>query len=74
MALLDVRYTGGKSRFLNSAARFLTRPFGSSEEVLRRRPWEAIAKYFFESGGHKSLSQLHLYRSWYQAQFFSLKS
>lgn len=46
IALLDVRYTGGKNRFLNAAVRFLTRAFGSSDEVLRRRPWEAMSKHF----------------------------
>jgi ubiquinone/menaquinone biosynthesis C-methylase UbiE len=46
MAILDVRYTSGRSRFLNTVADFLVKPFGSSDEVLRRRPWEEMPKYF----------------------------
>lgn len=45
MAILDVRHTSGTSHFLNAVADFLTKPFGSSEEVLRRRPWEEMPKY-----------------------------
>jgi demethylmenaquinone methyltransferase/2-methoxy-6-polyprenyl-1,4-benzoquinol methylase len=46
MAILDVRYTSGTSRFLNRVGDFLVKPFGSSDEVLRRRPWEEMPKYF----------------------------
>jgi demethylmenaquinone methyltransferase/2-methoxy-6-polyprenyl-1,4-benzoquinol methylase len=35
MAVLDVRYTSANSRFLNAVTKFLTKPFGSSNAVLK---------------------------------------
>jgi ubiquinone/menaquinone biosynthesis C-methylase UbiE len=56
MAVLDVRYTSGKSRFLNAVAKFLTKPFGSSDAVLNRNPWEVMPKYLSDV----QLTQLYL--------------
>jgi ubiquinone/menaquinone biosynthesis C-methylase UbiE len=44
MGLLDVR---GQSdnRLVNKVLDFLIKPFGSSDDVLRRRPWQEMPKY-----------------------------
>lgn len=47
MGILDVRGQGN-NRVLNGILDFLTKPFGSNDEVLRRRPWEEMPKYFSE--------------------------
>jgi ubiquinone/menaquinone biosynthesis C-methylase UbiE len=44
MGILDVRYQGG-SGVLNTILDVLVKPFGSSDEVLQRRPWEEMPKY-----------------------------
>ena len=44
MGILDVRYRGA-SRFPNAILDFVIKPFGSSDEVLRRRPWEEMPKF-----------------------------
>ncbi len=44
MAVLDVRGRGN-NRFLNKVLDLVIKPFGSSDQVLQRRPWEVMPKY-----------------------------
>jgi ubiquinone/menaquinone biosynthesis C-methylase UbiE len=44
MAILDVRGQSN-NRLLNKVLDLLIKPFGSSDDVLQRRPWEEMPKY-----------------------------
>ena len=44
LTLLDIKRADGAFRFLNPLAVPLTRPFGGTEEALKRRPWEEMRR------------------------------
>jgi ubiquinone/menaquinone biosynthesis C-methylase UbiE len=44
-AILDLKYASNSFRFLNGIAVPLTKPFGGTEELFRRRPWEEMRKW-----------------------------
>lgn len=48
LVILDLKLVEGPLSFLNSLGVFITRPFGGSYEVGRRRPWEEMEKHLTE--------------------------